>query len=69
MKIMKIINIGTQKVHFESNTYLKQNNHKLYYIFIDSKRNLSLIYNKKPSLNYFYNKDAVYKVSNVTTEL
>ena len=60
----EIINIGTQKVHFESNTYLKQNNHN-YYIFIDSKRNLSLIYNKKPSLNYFYNKDAVYKGSSV----
>src|SRR5699024_6654106 len=60
----EIINIDTQKVHFESNTYLKQKNHN-YYIFIDSNHNLSLIYNKKPSLNYFYNKDALYKGSSV----
>ena len=60
----KVINIGKEKVKFEHNTYLNQENHT-YYMFIDSEDNLSIIYNKKPSLNFLYNKDAKYKGSSV----
>ncbi|MGW7948394.1 CDP-glycerol glycerophosphotransferase family protein [Staphylococcus xylosus] len=60
----EVINISAQKVKFENKTYLQKKNHT-YYIFIDSEDNLSLIYNKKPSLNFLYNKDAIYKGSSV----
>lgn len=64
----EIINIKKQKVKFENNTYLKQKNHT-YYIFINSEDNLSLLYNKKPSLNFFYNKDAIYKGASVKKDI
>jgi len=64
----EIINIKNQKVKFENNTYLKQKNHT-YYIFTNSADNLSLLYNKKPSLNFFYNKDAIYKGASVNKDV
>nr|WP_263313454.1 CDP-glycerol glycerophosphotransferase family protein [Mammaliicoccus sp. Marseille-Q6498] len=61
------INIDLEKVHFEKNSLIKKDKNR-YYIYINSRNDLSLIYNKKPSLNYFYNKDAEYKGAKVIDE-
>lgn len=63
-----VINVSKEKIKFGNNTYLKQEDHT-YYIFLDSEDNLSIIYNKKPSLNFLYNKDAKYKGSSVDKEV
>ncbi|MGF2096420.1 CDP-glycerol glycerophosphotransferase family protein [Mammaliicoccus lentus] len=65
----KIINIDIdqEEVNFGKNSLLKNGKNR-YYIYINSRNNLSLIYNKKPSLNHLYNRDAEYKGTKVIGE-
>lgn len=49
----------SQPVEFQKNSFLKQGKHT-YFIFIDQDDQLSLIYNKKPSIMNFYNKDVTF---------
>lgn len=46
----------TEPVEFAENSYLKKGKHK-YFIYIDQEDELCLIYNKKPSIMHFYNRD------------
>lgn len=61
------IDIDGEIVDFGKNSLIKKGKHR-YYIYINSRNNLSLIYNKKPSLNHFYNRDAEYKGAEVIDE-
>ncbi|RIO82247.1 CDP-glycerol glycerophosphotransferase family protein [Staphylococcus gallinarum] len=63
----KFINLKERFIEFGERSYLKKDGH-YYYIFPDLKNNLSLIYNKKPALNYVYGKDATFKGSHVESE-
>ncbi|WP_436875104.1 CDP-glycerol glycerophosphotransferase family protein [Mammaliicoccus sciuri] len=62
------IDIDDETVDFGKNSLIKKGKNR-YYIYINSRNNLSLIYNKKPSLNHFYNRDAEYKGAEVIDEM
>ncbi|WP_142923878.1 CDP-glycerol glycerophosphotransferase family protein [Staphylococcus gallinarum] len=64
----EFINLKEQSIEFEERSFLKKDGH-YYYIFPDLKNNLSLIYNKKPALNYIYGKDATFKGAHVENEI